>query len=194
MQSHPAADHNHGGLGHRDEGRARYGAREVCAMTMFPRLVFESFRRQRRRKTLAVVAVTLGMAVVTAMLAVSTDIGDKMNRELRSYGANLVVYPQEDTLEVKIGGVDLKPASDGAYLNEADLKKIKGIFWAHNIVGFAPMLPANTQVFRNGRMQDTPVIGTYFAKPFTYGNETYTTGVRTTHPWWKVSGAWPQDD
>ncbi len=161
---------------------------------MFPRLVFESFRRQRRRKTLAVVAVTLGMAVVTAMLAVSTDIGDKMNRELRSYGANLVVYPQEDTLDVKIGGVDLKPASDGAYLNEADLKKIKGIFWAHNIVGFAPMLRAQAQIFRNGRREDTQIVGTYFAKSMAYGKESYTTGVRTTHPWWKVSGAWPHDD
>ena len=112
---------------------------------MFVRLVYESFRRQKRRKLLAGVAITLGVAVATAMIAVATDIGDKINRELRSYGANLVVTPQDDSLDVEIGGVNLKPAG-GAYLSEADLPKIKGMFWRNNIVGFAPMLPATVHL------------------------------------------------
>src|SRR5215472_3676195 len=98
---------------------------------MFVRLVYESFRRQKRRKLLAGVAITLGVGVATAMIAVAIDIGDKINRELRTYGANLVVMPQEDTLDLQIGGVDLKPPSDGTFLNEADLPKIKGTFWRH---------------------------------------------------------------
>src|SRR5580698_1435396 len=85
---------------------------------MFGRLVYESFRRQKRRKLLAGVAITLGVGVATAMIAVATDIGDKISRELRTYGANLIVTPQEDTLDVQIGGVDLKPPSDGRYLEE----------------------------------------------------------------------------
>src|SRR5207247_9093317 len=97
-------------------------------------------------KLLAGVAGMLGVCVATAMIAVATDIGDKINRELRAIGANLVVTPQEDTLDVEIGGVNLKPPSDGAYLNEADLPKIKGMFWRNNIVGFAPMLPASARV------------------------------------------------
>jgi putative ABC transport system permease protein len=113
---------------------------------MFPRIVYESFRRQARRKLLAGIAITLGVAVATAMIAVATDIGDKINRELRSYGANLVVTPQEDTLDVEVGGVNLKPPSDGAFLNEADLPKIRGTFWHHNIVGFSPMLPVTVKV------------------------------------------------
>src|SRR5512142_808574 len=112
---------------------------------MFVRLVYESFRRQKRRKVLAGVAITLGVAVATAMIAVATDIGDKINRELRSYGANLLITPQEETLALEIGGVNLKPPSDGAFLDEADLPKIRGTFWRHNIVGFAPMLPAPTE-------------------------------------------------
>src|SRR5215813_14819989 len=104
---------------------------------MFARLLYESFRRQKRRKLLAAVAITLGVGVATAMIAVATDIGDKINRELRTYGANLLVTPQEDTLDLEIGGVNLKPPSDGAFLDEADLPKIQGMFWRHNIVGFA---------------------------------------------------------
>ena len=159
---------------------------------MFPRLVYESFRRQTRRKLLAGVAITLGVAVTTAMIAVATDIGDKISRELRSYGANLLVTPQEDTLDVEIGGVNLKPPSDGAFLNEADLPKIRGTFWHHNIVGFSPMLPVSARL--GGLNNTVPVIGTYFSKQLRFGNDDFATGVRITHPWWKVRGAWPDDN
>jgi putative ABC transport system permease protein len=160
---------------------------------MFVRLVYESFRRQKRRKMLAGAAITLGVTVATAMIAVATDIGDKINRELRTIGANLIVTPQEDTLDVEIGGVNLKPPSDGAFLDEADLPKIKGTFWHNNITGFAPMLPVNTRIEQDGRSQDVTLLGTYFAKRISFGTDEFTTGVRSTHPWWKVSGTWPED-
>ena len=156
---------------------------------MFVRLVYESFRRQTRRKLLAGVAITLGVGVATAMIGVATDIGDKINRELRRYGANLVVTPQEDTLDVEIGGVNLKPASDGAYLDETDLPKIKGMFWRNNIIGFAPMLPVTVDT---GDSKLT-LLGTYFSKRLSFGKTDFVTGVQTTHPWWKVQGAWPED-
>jgi putative ABC transport system permease protein len=161
---------------------------------MFARLLYESFRRQKRRKLLAGIAITLGVAVATAMIAVATDIGDKINRELRAYGANLLVTPQEDTLDVEIGGVNLKLPSDGSFLSEADLPKIKGTFWRHNILGFSPMLPVNVSLGTPGGSKDVTLVGTYFAKQLTFGKDEFTTGVRTTHPWWKVQGEWPADN
>jgi len=160
---------------------------------MFARLVYESFRRQKRRKLLAGAAITLGVTVTTAMIAVATDIGDKINRELRTIGANLLITPQEDTLDVEIGGINLKPPGDGAFLNEADLPKIKGTFWHNNITGFTPMLPVNVTLQRNGQTEDLTLLGTYFAKQVSFGKEEFTTGVRSTHPWWKVAGVWPDD-
>src|SRR5947199_10710958 len=124
---------------------------------MFVRLVYESFRRQQRRKLLAGAAITLGVTVATAMIAVATDIGDKINRELRTIGANLVVTPQEDSLDVEIGGVNLKTPSDGAFLSEADLPKIKGIFWHNNITRFAPMLPVDAAASNDGKLQDVTI-------------------------------------
>src|ERR1700743_334945 len=107
---------------------------------MFFRLLMESFRRQRRRKALAGIAILLGTTAVTAMLALATTIGDRIDRELAVYGANIVVTPKADTLDVKVGGVDLKPATGGTYLKESDLEKLKGIFWANNITGLSPEL------------------------------------------------------
>ena len=157
---------------------------------MFLRLLYESFRRQKRRKLLAGIAIMLGVGVATAMIAVATDIGDKISRELRTYGANLIVTPQEDSLDVEIGGVNLKPPSDGAYLNEEDLPKIKGMFWRNNIVGFSPMLPVTVTLDDD---KNVPLLGTYFARHVVFGKQDFITGVRTTHPWWKIQGAWPDD-
>src|SRR5271156_4527358 len=159
---------------------------------MFVRLVYESFRHQKRRKILAGIAITLGVTVATAMIAVATDIGDKINRELRTIGANLIVTPQEDTLDVEVGGVNLKPPSDGAFLSEADLPKIRGTFWHHNIVGFSPMLPVTVHVGDDAK--DVTLVGTYFNKALSFGKESFSTGVRITHPWWRVAGGWPDDN
>jgi putative ABC transport system permease protein len=156
---------------------------------MFARLVYESFRRQTRRKLLVAAAITLGAAVSTAMIAIATDIGDKISRELRSYGANIIVTPDDASLEVQIGGVNLKPAS-GSHLNESDLPKIKGIFWRNNIAAFTPELPVNVRLGNN----NVTLVGTYFAKTLQFGTERFTTGAETTFPWWKVNGSWPADD
>ncbi len=50
---------------------------------------------RRERFLIAVVAIMLGAAVVTSLLTISFDIREKMGKELRSYGANLIVLPEE---------------------------------------------------------------------------------------------------
>jgi len=157
---------------------------------MFVRLVYESFRRQTRRKLLVAVAVTFGAAVSTAMIGIATGIGDKISHELRNYGANLIVTPEEDSLDVQIGSVNLKPASSGSYLDESALSQIKGIFWGNNIAAFAPELTTPVKV----QDRDATLVGTYFAKTVTLGKDEFTTGAPATFPWWKVNGEWPKDD
>src|SRR5580698_6095895 len=107
---------------------------------MFLRLVADSFGRRPRHKLLTGAALALGMAVATAALSVSLDVGDRLSREFRSLGANLIVTPAADSLPVEIGGVDYRPANAGAYLPESDLPKVKTVFWHNNILAFAPTL------------------------------------------------------
>src|ERR1035438_8487278 len=95
---------------------------------MFLRLVTDSIRRRPRHKLLTGAALALGMAVVTAALSGSLDVGDRLSHEFRSLGANLLVTPQADTLPLEIGGVDYRPVNAGAYLPESDLPKIKTVF------------------------------------------------------------------
>jgi len=157
---------------------------------MFLRLLYQSFHRQRRRKLLAGVAILLGTAMATAMIAVAIDIGDKINRELASYGANLVLTPEDTALDIRIGDVTLKPTTTLAYIKESELPKLKRIFWGHNILGYTPVLYGSLDV----EGKPVRVLGTYFNHAVSFGKEVFATGMKTTHPWWKVRGAWPADD
>ncbi|HLJ85308.1 MAG TPA: FtsX-like permease family protein [Candidatus Angelobacter sp.] len=160
---------------------------------MFARLLFESFRRQLRRKAFALVAIALGMSISTAMIAVATDIGDKIRKELGAYGANILITPIEDNMNVEVGGTSIKPATSGASIQESQLPAIKTIFWRHNILGFAPFLSGQTTLLAGGQPVSVELIGTYFSKPVQTGDEKFVTGVRSINKFWKVDGTWPPD-
>ncbi len=160
---------------------------------MFFRLLMESFRRQRRRKLLAGIAILLGTTAVTAMLALATTIGDRIHKELAVYGANIIVYPKADQLEVKVGGVNIKPASSGTYLKESDLEKLKTIFWANNITGISPELDLGKTgtLRREGSTSSIPVKAIAMRFNDSFGQ--LTTGAIALHPWWKIQGQIPED-
>jgi putative ABC transport system permease protein len=162
---------------------------------MFFRLLMESFRRQRRRKLLAGLAILLGTTAVTAMLALATTIGDRIHQELAVYGANIVVYPAADQLEVKVGGVDVKPVSGGASLHESDLAKLRGIFWANNITGVSPELPVRiVGKTAAGTQVDAAGTGLWFDHVLGNGKaSSLKTGAAAMHPLWKLQGAWPRE-
>jgi putative ABC transport system permease protein len=164
---------------------------------MFLRLVADSFTRRPRRKILSTAALALGMAVATAALSVSLDIGDRLAQEFRSLGANLLVTPQADSLPLEIGGVDYRPANAGAYLPQADLGKLKAIFWRHNIMAFSPILdvPVLMDVKRSnmgGPPRKVQLLGTWVNHELKLpdGNS-YSTGIERTNPWWQLKeGRW----
>lgn len=146
--------------------------------------------RRRRRKLLSVAAVALGIAVATAVGTIALDVGDKVNHELRSFGANIAVAPAADSLAITVGGVDYRPAGTGSYLDEASLAGLKKIFWRNNIVAFAPLL--YVPVMANG--QSAVLTGSWFDQEMQVNKkETFRTGLKDLHPSWKVEGQWPGD-
>jgi putative ABC transport system permease protein len=157
---------------------------------MFFRIVTESFRRQRRRKAIATVAVMLGTAVAVALLNVALDIGDKVNQELKAYGANLLILPKGDALPLEIGGEDLSRLKSEELLSEGDLPKIKDIFWRNNILAFAPFL--DIPITTNGKQ--AKLVGTWFNKSIPLEGESFSTGIRQLNSSWKVEGRWVDDE
>src|SRR2546429_9842280 len=107
---------------------------------MFLRLVADSFGRRPRHKLLTGAALALGMGVVTAALGVALDVGDRLAKEFRSLGANLVVTPTADSLPLEIGGVDYRPGNAGDHLADALLPKLKTKFLHTAIMGLSAIL------------------------------------------------------
>jgi len=165
---------------------------------MFLRLVADSFTRRPRRKLLTAAALSLGMAVVTAALSVSLDVGDRLANEFRSLGANLVVTPEADSLPLEIGGVDYRPVNAGAYLPEADLPKLKAIFWHNNIMAFAPLLEVQGEALplaSHGWIEPVSMVGTWADHLVSLPDGgTFHTGIAKTNPWWQIDGRWFSDD
>jgi putative ABC transport system permease protein len=171
---------------------------------MFFRLIADNFTRRPRRKFLTAAALSLGMAVATAALSVSLDIGDRLSQEFRSLGANLVVTPEADSLPLEIGGVDFRPVNSGAYLPESDLPKIKSVFWHNNITAFAPILETPIDAWtRSSQTSITPafdasaiLIGTWVSHRVSLSDgQSFSTGIDRTNPWWHLTdGRWFSDD
>ena len=157
---------------------------------MFWRIVRQSWRRNPRRRLLAVLTVFLAAGLVSALMAVSIDVGDKMARELKSYGANILIEPAgQATLPALFGEQD-SPLTGQDFLDEEELPVIKDIFWRNNIVGFAPLLSG---VARAGE-REVGVLGTFFDQPLAVPDEDdFHTGQKIISPYWKVEGAWPAD-
>lgn len=161
---------------------------------MFFRILGRSFFEGRKRKILAMVTIALAATLIMTLFGITVDVGDKMARELKTYGANIRVVPKTESLSLDAAGVDYNPLQDRAFLSEDDLPKIKDIFWRNNIIGLAPFLTTVAELDRPAGRR-VSLIGTYFNKRVPLpDDDAYRTGVATTNALWNLEGAWPDDD
>ncbi len=114
---------------------------------MWLRLFLASLKRQKLLFFLAFLSAVTGTAMVAGLIGVYFEASANVSRELRKYGANIIV----------------QPASSG-YLKEEDVYKIKTIFWRHNIVGINPYLYGFAEVKPAGKK--VLVAGTWLKKEF----------------------------
>ncbi len=157
---------------------------------MIARLLWASLWHDRRRRAFAIVNIALGTALATALLNLTLDVGDKMNQEMRGFGANLVVVPRSGE-RPQIGGVEDNPLANRDGIPVASLPRLKEIFWQHNIVGFAPLLTTRART-RGGR--PIVIVGTWFDREYPVpADDQFRTGLAHVHPLWPVSGRWPDD-
>lgn len=156
---------------------------------MFLTMINRSLVRGWRKKALAMLTVALGTSLAVATLNIALDVGDKVNRELKSYGANILVTPQAENIPLEIAGYN--PLSEQSYLLEAELPKLKTIFWKYNVLGFAPYLSTPGKTLTDDKID---VIGTWFQKTLIIPTgENITTGVKDVKSWWQIQGNWPDD-
>jgi len=133
----------------------------VASRSMFLRILWKLLGASRGRLTVALIALTSGAAVCSALLNVNLDADRKLTQEFRTLGANVVIAPTAS------GG------SEAALADAAILDRIAALR-VPQIVATAPYL----YVAANSGSQPVILAGTWFDQ------------VAKMNSWWKVEGGW----
>ena len=133
--------------------------------------------------------IALGASLATGMLNVMFDVGDKVNQELKTYGANIVVKPKDSSLLSDIYDVGEGDQLSASWLNEEDLPKLKTIFWAFNIVDFTPFLNTTVSLPDGSGAQ---MVGAWFNHHLSLPTgEELDAGIVSMRSWWDITeGSW----
>ena len=150
---------------------------------MFFRMIKGTFIHQWKKMLMIALTVALGTSIATAMLNVMLDVGDKINAELKTYGANINVVSKSAAIVSSLYETD--EATD-AYLQENVTGELLTIFWANNILDFAPFLDG--QVKLDGT--DQKVTGTWFHYHLSFRKKgsdyIRDTGINNLRDWWEI--------
>src|SRR5881296_569696 len=140
-----------------------------------------------RRRTVILAAVALGTSAAAGLGDIALDVGDKMSRELNSFGANLVVLPRGGAGPVVVGGEDVSTLRAPSYLDARDLPGVRENFWKNNILGMAPVLdvPARLAVPRRGDAFSRAVLlrGAWLDRQVEGADPPLRTGLRGLNPY-----------
>ncbi len=155
---------------------------------MFFRMVKGTLIRQWKKMILIAFTIGLGASLATAMLSVVLDVGDKVNKELKTFGANITVMPKRQSVVSDLYDVS-GGKSSGAYLKEDELGKIKTIFWAFNIVDYTPFVKSNVKLADGS---DVQVVGSWFNHHMDLPTgEQLDAGIASLRSWWEIKdGKW----
>ena len=155
---------------------------------MFFRMVKGTLIRQWKKMILIAFTIGLGASLATAMLSVVLDVGDKVNKELKTFGANITVMPKRQSVVSDLYDVS-GGKSSGAYLKEDELGKIKTIFWAFNIVDYTPFVKSNAKLSDGS---DVQIVGSWFNHHMDLPTgEQLDAGIASLRSWWEIKdGKW----
>jgi putative ABC transport system permease protein len=132
----------------------------VASRSMFLRILWKLLGASRGRLAVALIALTGGAAICSALLNVNLDAERKLTQEFRTLGANVVIAPPASR-------------SEAALADDAVLDRIAALHVAQ-IVATAPYL----YVAANSGSQPIILAGTWFDQ------------VARMNSWWKLEGGW----
>lgn len=130
-----------------------------------------SYRRGRTLLLLAILAMASSLA--TSLGIVSTCMERRVAEEVRRFGANLVITPENSRVTVGSGGLNFGLIGEPAYLER---RLVEDALQRSGLAADSSMHLAGT--LRLGR-SDLPAEGVDFA------------AIRGLFPWWQIRGAWP---
>lgn len=130
---------------------------------MYLRMVVAALKNRKSRVGIALLALILGTGVISGLLSVYYDISLKMSKELRSYGANLVLVPAQ--------------GKEGATLNQDIVARVLREIPQEKRIGYAPYLYG----LATAKKQKFVAVGASFEE------------IKKVSPYWRIDGTWPSE-
>jgi putative ABC transport system permease protein len=111
----------------------------------------KNLKRKLLRTAMLTLVFSAGIISVVALYYVSESVGDSLEQKLTAYGANILIRPHTESLDVSYGGFSLGSLSYNAHKLEMDKveKGIKSIGHSDRISSIAPKLLESSSI--NGK-------------------------------------------
>lgn len=140
---------------------------------------FLNLRRRKAKAFFVLAGLLIGVTTVVALMTLVEAMTNDINHKLEKFGANILVVPKTENLNLTYGGLSLGGVSfEMEEILEADLAKIRTIPNSGNVAAVGPMVLGVLQV------SDTRVLLS--------GVDFESTNI--LKPWWVITGAVPGED
>lgn len=146
------------------------------------RLTDISIKNLMRRKAKAgfiMAGLVVGVAAMVAVIGFVRTMTAEINHKMERYGANILILPKTEDLQLSYGGINLGGVSfDVEQIRQADLQRLSGIKNAANIAATGPTLLG--------------VVSVNNQKVLLAGIDMNSADI--LKPWWTLSGKRPGDN
>ncbi|MBK6912471.1 MAG: ABC transporter permease [Ignavibacteriales bacterium] len=144
----------------------------------------QSIRRRKSRTAFLVIGLLIAVASFVTLYIVSDNVNKSVAENLDEFGANMLVTPKNDGLNLNYGGISITGLTiENGSLKQSDISIIKSIKNKDNLSIIAPKLFNRVTIKSENVSAEKNVI----AAGVNFQDE-----IRLKK-WWKVSGKYPQE-
>ncbi len=142
-------------------------------------IVLRNLLRRKGKAAFVIAGLVLGVSTVVGIISYVEAMTTDINRKLEKYGANILIVPRTENLNLTYGGLSLGGVSfEMEEIREKDLELVKTIKNSRNIAALGPLVLGVAKVDSH--------------KVLMAGVDFKSAGI--LKPWWHVQGALPDED
>jgi putative ABC transport system permease protein len=142
-------------------------------------IVFRNLLRRKAKAAFVIAGLVLGVSTVIGIISYVEAMTSDINHKLEKYGANILIVPRTENLNLTYGGISLGGVSfEMAEIREKDLERVTTIKNSNNIAALGPLVLGVANVESH--------------KVLMAGVDFKSAGI--LKPWWHVQGALPGED
>jgi putative ABC transport system permease protein len=142
-------------------------------------IVLRNLMRRKGKAAFVLAGLVLGVSTVVGIISYVEAMTNDINHKLEKYGANILIVPRTENLNLTYGGISLGGVSfEMEEIREKDLERVATIKNSNNIAALGPLVLGVANVDSHKVL----MAGVDFKS------------AEILKPWWNVQGAVPGDD